>query len=1084
MIARRGRATRASVTVASLLSLPLSGGLVLLGVSCATGVSAQETSTQIEGIVADPGGKPVPNARITITHVPTGTTLQTESNAAGRFSTRGLRPGGPYRVRIEGAGYQPHVADDVYTQLGNPATLDVMLEPSELLAEISVSARAEKSVEIGVGVDFSAARVAATPTFQRDLKDVIRQDPKVVLDPTNFNSVRIAGESERYNSITIDGVRQSDDFGLNSNGYPTTRSPISLDAIDALSVQTAPYSVEYSGFQGGTINVVTKSGGNDFHGSAYYYHNSDGLAGHKIGDLPVTLSFDEKNYGASLGGPIIKDKLFFFGSYEKIKAIAPVPTGAGGAGFANSVTQVPLAVYNQIVGISRSVYNFDPLDTPSQLPETDEKALAKLDWQLTDRQRASFQYQYNNGNTVVQNNSSVSSASVGTPSNWYNRPIKQKVYTLQLFSSWTDALSTEFKAAKKDNTTGQVSLNGTNFAEFDVCVPTPGGSPAAPAFNSAAQACSNGTVFVGPDVSRHANLLTNNLETLKFKASYLAGAHTLTAGVERERLSVFNLFVPTSKGQYFFASIGDFQNRVASLLNYSNAITNNANDAAARFAYTTTALYAQDRWEGTPDFTATVGLRFERWRSSDVPLFNQTFDTLYGIPNTATLDGRSLVLPRLGFNWRLTDDTTIRGGAGLFGGGAPNVWIGNSFSNTGVITATQQITPTSPPALAAALQNVNGAQLPAAVLAAQTQLTGQGAVNALDPRFNIPSIYKLSFGIDRVADLTWLGDDWKFTTEVVLGGTRHGVLWQDLRLVRAGTAPDGRPIYKENDARPRSINDLVLTNTDVGSSLVWVIDALKAWNTRAGIIDLYAAYTYTDARDVNSGTSSTARSNWDSLAFADPNNPANATSNYETRHRFVVNFGWKKAFFGNYATAAGLFVERRSGQPFSYTFGSGTSVFGDPRQGARQHQLLYVPKDDSDYLVGGTLTQAAFDAYLAATGLDRYRGQIAPRNAFESPWWTSADVRLSQEIPGLFRGAKGVLSLDIINVANLLNNSWGRFAEVSFPYVWPVVNATIDAATGKYRYSSITPAGPQLPVYSLTPQVSVWRLNLGVRYQF
>ena len=439
----------------------------------------------------------------------------------------------------------------------------------------------------------------------------------------------------------------------------------------------------------------------------------------------------------------------------------------------------------------------------------------------------------------------------------------------------------------------------------------------------------------------------------------------------------------------------------------------------------------------------------------------------------------------------MTERTTVHGGAGAFGGGAPNVWISNSYSNTGVITASQQITPTSP--LAAALQNVNGAQLPAAVLAAQTQLSGSGSVNALDPNFKVPSVFKYSLGVDRVTDIKWLGDGWKLAAEAVFSDVRNGVLWRDLRLVQTGTAPDGRPIYgyRSTDpssgvgARPTSINDLLLTDTHSGSSLSLTTDAQKTWNTNYGRFDLFLAYAYTDSRDVNSGTSSTALSNWDSLALSDPNNPGVATSNYQTHHRFVVNFGWQKAFFPDLLTAAGVFVERRSGQPFSYTFANGTSVFGDPRQGARQHQLLYVPKDDSDYEVSGNLTQAQFDAFINASGLSRYRGRIAPRNTFSSPWWTSADLRLSQELPGLFKGAKGILSLDIINVANLLNNKWGRFQEVGFPYVWPVVNAKIDAATGKYQYSAINAAGPQVANYSLVvPQVSIWRMNLGIRYQF
>lgn len=1063
-------------------------------VACATALLAvpvrsfaQETTTEIGGVVADPDGAPVVAARVTITHLPTGTVATTLTNDAGYFTRPGLRPGGPYRVRIEADGYQPQVLDSVYTQLGNPAAVDALLEPTELLAEVAVSARREQLVEIGSGTEFAATQVAALPSLQRDLKDVIRLDPKVVLDPANLNAISVAGASTRYNTLTIDGVRQSDDFGLNANGYPTTRAPISLEAIDALAVQTAPYSLEYSGFQGGTINVVTKSGSNDFHGSAYAYYNSDALAGRRSGELPVRLSFEERNYGASLGGPILADRLFFFASYERTRSIAPVPVGAAGAGFPASVAAVPVATYDRIVALARSVYGFDPLATPHDLPETDTKALVKLDWQLADGQRAVIQYQYNDGNTVVQNNSNVAARSVGTPSDWYDRPIRQSVYTLQWFSSWSDALSTEFKAARKHNTTGQYAL-GAAYSEFDVCVPDGGGSTAVNQFRNGA--CATGTVYVGPDVFRHANQLTNDLDTLKLKATYLAGRHSLAVGVEREHLDVFDLFVPTSRGQYVFGSLDEFQARSARQLTYSNAVTNDVADAAARYAATNTGVYLQDRWQPTAEFAATAGVRFERWTSGDRPLLNAGFRARYGFDNTATLDGRGLTLPRVGFDWRLAERTTLRGGVGLFGGGAPNVWLANSYSATGVITATQVIDPGKP--LAAVLQGVDGARLPQAVLDAQRLLAGTGSVNALDPQFRLPSVYKYSVALERLADLGWLGRDWRLTGELIYTDTRDGVLWRDLRLAQTGIAPDGRPLYgyratdPAGGARSTSVNDLLLTNTDRGSSLVATLDAAKSWQTRAGRVDLAAAYAYTDARDVNPGTSSTALSNWDNVAASDPNHPGAATSNYGVRHRFVLNVAWQKAFVGSYLSSAVLYLERRSGQPFSYTFGNQSSVFGDPRQRARQRELFYVPKDAGDVeLAAGGPSWAELDAYIRANGLDRYRGQIVPRNAFSSPWWTSADLRLAQEVPGLFRGAKGVVSLDIINLANLLNSRWGRYAEVGFPYVWPVVNATINPVTGRYVYSALGGGGLAAPSYGLVvPQVSVWRMNLGLRYQF
>lgn len=1092
---RHSRSARLAAAVSSALAAPLGFGAaaVLASVAIVAPAHAQETTTQINGVVQTPEGQPIPDATVTITHVPSGTSRSTTANADGRFSASGLRPGGPYRVVVGGAGYQERTFDDVYTQLGQPVALNALLSATEVLADISVSATREAQlVDLGVGTQFGSRELETTASFSRDIKDLVRLDPKVTLDPANFNAISVAGASNRFNSLTIDGVRQNDDFGLNNNGYPTTRSPVSLDAVEAIAVQTAPYSVEYSGFSGGTINIVTKSGTNDFHGSVYGFYNSDAFAGNETKDRKLTLNFEEKNYGATFRGPIIKDKLFFALSYEQIDQVAPVTTGAAGGGFANPVNDVPLASYQQVVDIARNVYGFDPGETPTELDEEDKKAIAKIDWQINDDHRATFQYQYNDGNTVVQNNSSAAGRTVGTPSNWYNRPIEQNVYTVQLFSNWTPAFSTEFKAGRKQTETGQIPLKGLGISELIVC--TSG------AINTGGNGCTGGAVFVGPDQFRHANELKNDLDTYKLKGTYLLGNHAFTAGVEYEKLDIFNLFVATSRGQYLFPSIAAFQARNAGVFNYQNAFTNVAADGAAEFAYSNTSVYLQDRWEATPDLTLTYGVRHEWWSSDDLPNLNQGFLTRYGFDNRESLDGRKLTLPRFGFNWRINERTTAKGGIGLFGGGGPNVWISNSYSQDGVTVTSQQIrrpTTGTPTALQAILDNVQPGTIPTVVQNAQNLLRGNGSVNAIDPNFKIPSSWKYSFGIDRFQNLGWLGDDWLFRTELVYSDVKNAVVWRDLRLVQTGTAPDGRPIYgyratdpsSGTGSRPVSVNDLLLTNTSKGSSFVATFDVQKTWDTVAGSFDGYLGYTFTDAEEVNPGTSSTALSNWDNVPVADPNNPTLATSNYETRHRFVMTLNWRKAFFGDYQTTAGLFVERRSGQPFSYTFGNGTSVFGDPRQGARQRQLLYVPKDINDYEVAGGLTKEAFEAFIDANGLGKYRGQIAPRNGFNSPWWTSADLRISQEIPGLFpKGAKGVITFDIVNVANLINKDWGQFRQVAFPYVAPVVNAAINPATGKYVYSPIAnTAGnlPRTPNYDLrVPSVSVWRMNLGFRYQF
>jgi hypothetical protein len=468
-----------------------------------------------------------------------------------------------------------------------------------------------------------------------------------------------------------------------------------------------------------------------------------------------------------------------------------------------------------------------------------------------------------------------------------------------------------------------------------------------------------------------------------------------------------------------------------------------------------------------------------------LPPLNQNFVNRYGFDNQETFDGRELISPRVGLTWEVDDRTTISGGVGLFGGGSPNVWLSNSYSNTGVATSQISVNPMSPePLRSAVLTNIDGYEIP--VEAQQLLIAGDGPVNAIDPEFEIPSSWRWNLSGSRNFNLGPLGDDWRIGADFIYTKVRDAVLWRDLRLIATGTAPDGRPLYslRPGDTRTSATNDLLLTNTSEGSGLVSTLDISKTWQTRAGRFDLYFGYANQDIEDVNAGTSSTALSNWDNLATANINDPGLATSNYEIKHRFPLSLTWRKAFFGDHDTAVGLFVERRSGRPFSYTFGGSSSVFGDPRQGSRQRQLFYVPEDASEINLAGGLTWEALDAFIEQSGLAQYRGRIAPRNAFTSPWYTVADLRLSQELPAFFKDAKGIISLDIENLANLVNNDWGRLSQVSFPYVSPVVQVN-GITDGRYTYAPISgQTGPRTVVNSISALPSVWRIQLGIKFQF
>jgi hypothetical protein len=1099
MIDRR-HSVRVAAAVSSILSAPaIALGAGIAAVLAVPPAVAQETTSQLTGFVVGADGQPVTGATITIVHLPSGTTESTVTNASGQFSANGLRVGGPFRVTAQVEGMQDTVVEDLYTRLAERTSVTLVAQPIAQLTAVEVTGSSERDVAIGAASRYGAQEVRELPSISRDIKDVVRVDPKAWVDPTNSDALEVAGVNNRYNTITVDGVRQSDDFGLNNNGYPTQRSPLSVDAIEAVSVLSAPFSVEYSFFRGSTINMVTKSGTNEFTGSAYYYKGDDSLLGDQTKDTDVNLVFDEDIYGATFGGPIIKDKLFFFLAYEKLDRKAPQDIGATGSGFPVEVPGVSQADYDRIRQAGLDVYGYDVGETLASAPEEDEKILAKVDWNINDAHRATLSYQRTEGNELVVNttNNNPATGRLGAPSNWYDRAILMKTASLQLFSDWNEFFSTEFKFARKEVDTAQVSLFGTDFGEM--LITTTGG----------------GTVFVGSDEFRHANELSNDVDSLKLKGSFFLGDHTLTAGYEREMLDIFNVFVPRSQGQWVFTSIDNFEAQAAQSLSYGNAFSNDANDAAAAFGYDVDSVYFQDDWQVTTDFKIQAGVRIDMFSGDDEPVFNQNFTNRYGFNNQETLDGRDLFMPRIGFNWQWTPNTTVYGGWGLFGGGTPNVWISNSFSNDGVTVVRTDVSrsadPDNPNDLEDALNGVDGFDIPQDVLDASAAKRGDGPVNAIDPGFEVPSQYRWNLGVSHT--LPW---DIEMTADLIYSRVNDEVLWRDLRLAAVGTAPDGRPIYAQRaDGRSSSTQDLLLTNTDEGESTIWTVDFSKTWRTAAGRFDAYLGYGQQDVQDVNPGTSSTASSNWDNVAVSDPNDPGLETSNYQIEHRFTTSLAWRKAFFGDYETSIGLFGERRSGRPYSLTFGSGSPVWGDPRQGSRQRQLFYVPDGDVifeglcsagevnvvagcasvDSYSSGSAAAASFasdmDAFIREQGLEKYRGRIMPRNSRRSPWVTVLDLRVAQELP-IFKKTRGILTFDIENFANLLNSDWGQLRQVSFPYVAPVADANRisnggcpNGAPTCYVYRPRSGAtGPVKPFETISSLPSVWRIQLGFRIEF
>lgn len=1074
----------ASILRRHLSVLNVGTGALALAVASSWAIPAiaQQTTSSMTGQIVTAAGAPAAGAEVTIVHTPSGTRSVTSVNDQGRFQAGGLRVGGPYTVTITAPGTEAQVLEGIFISLGEPFALDLAL--GSQMEEIVVSGQRIAAKTVGVGTNFGSEQIANAPSIARDLKDIIRNDPKVFIDVTNSGAIQIAGSNGRYNSLTIDGVKQNDDFGLNNGGYPTQRSPLSIDAIDGLSVLTAPYDVEYSGFQGGTINVVTKSGTNDPHGSFYYYYGDDSLSGTKSGDRKNLISpYKETTWGGSLGGALVQDKLFFYVNYEKFKSQAPVVFGTSDSGLGNPIAGITSAQVAQIQNIAKTVYGYDPLGLAAgNLPEEDEKILTKLDWNINDDHRASFAYQRNVGNNIVDATSSTSSRFLSLQSNFYDRKQIMDSYSFQLFSDWTSDFSTEVKLARKEVESLRNPLNGLGFGEMRIATGTTG---------------TFGNVIIGPDLSSHSNYLTTTTDSAKVKGTYLLGDHKITGGWEYDKYDYYNLFLQRSLGYWEFASIADFQNRQARVFRYANAASGSADDAAANWAYSQHSFYLQDTWDVTPEFQVQAGLRYELYKTNDEPLLNQNFLNRYGFANNATLDGRDLWLPRVGITYEPLEGTTVRAGAGLFSGVGPAVWLSNNYSNDGVTQRAITITRAANSSAAdlALLNGVTG-QVPAAANGRLTAV-GEGFVNALDPNFKMPSSWKYSVSIDQEVDIPYLGDDWLFTAEAIYTEVKDAPFYRDLRLVQTGTAPDGRPVYGRRtftnapDNRGATGSDLVLTNTGSGDSLVLSAYFSKKWTSDYGDFDLSGGYAWQDVNDVGPGTSSVAGSNYEQYTTFDVGSDADGTSIYETKHRFTGSATYSVEYFDGYKTSFSLFGQAYSGKPYSYVYNCTAALnpFGDPacQNSTRSRQLMYVPTGANDPLVdwaasatgANGVTAAQVDDYIARNGLDKYRGTIVPRNSALSSWTRQVDAKFAQEIPSPIEGHKATFSLDILNLTNLIDSDWGRQQQIGFFHANRAMTA-VRVANGKYVLN-----GPLTdPQQTISNRNSVWKIQMGVKYEF
>jgi hypothetical protein len=1021
-------------------------------VSVSGAAFANETTSAIKGQITGPNGNPAPGTKITILHVPSGSVKTTEANDAGYFTAKGLRVGGPYKVIVDSDVYADQEFNNIILNIGNDYPVNAALEPQSSMEQIVVTGAPISSMSGGTGPasTFTLTDLENTPAINRDLKDIIRIDPRITIDDSR-GSINCGGGNPRYNSLTLDGVRMNDNFGLSSNGYPTIRAPFSFDSIEQVSAELAPFDVQYGGFTSCNINAVTKSGGNEVHGGIFYDFTSDSFKGDEIeGEDVDNGNYTEKRYGFNVGLPLIEDKLFLFTSYEKLEGVQQFNYDGLSSG---SVTADDIA---RITSVAQSIYGYDVGGMPSSMPVEDEKILVKLDWNINEDHRANLIYNYNDGNTVSQ--SDTGSSRVSLSNHFYDQSAEFTSIIGSVYSDWSDDFSTEVRIGKSELDATVQSLDAaSSFGEMQI------------------RTEDGGTVYIGPDDSRQSNDLDYDTTTFKVAGTYYLDQHTITAGYEFEELDVFNLFVQHTEGEYRFNSIDDFEDGLANRIYYNNAAaTNNPNDAAASFSYAQHTFYVQDEYAFTDlDANITFGLRYDKYTSDDVPNFNQNFTDRYGYSNQSTFDGIDLLQPRVGFQWYATDELEVRAGVGLFSGGNPNVWLSNSYSNDGI---TNIGTFRSPVDLFNT-PNVNGGapgfEVPQDMFdeVANTVIgSGDSATNAVDPDFEIPSEWKYSIGATYTTE-----NEYVISLDYLYSKKKDAALMRDIALQDTGeTTFDGRPIYDSIEGRS---GEYLLTNVsgDSGDSSVISLAVSKMFDNG---VSVNFGYAYTDSDDVNPMTSSVAGSNYGNIALTDPGNPGVASSDYEIPHRFTMTLGYSHEFVDGFATRFNLYGEAYKGLPYSYTFDGSDSNFGDSNwNGSRQ--LLYVPLENDPNVVYDMSADEinAFNDFIASNGLER--GEITGRNAENSDWFVKFNFKVTQELPGFMEGHKGEAFFVIDNLTNLLNDDWGVLKKGPFVGA-SMIKTTIDEQ-GRYVYSGFNENNANTSVQS---DASLWQMRVGVRYTF
>lgn len=1077
---------------------------------CSTGVFAQGiTTASFIGLVKDNRG-PIPGATVTAIHVPSGTKYVTATRPDGRYNLPNVRVGGPYTIRISFVGLNDYIQNNLVTTLGQELRVDATLaEATTALKEVIVTAGQNKVFDesrTGARETITRAQIDRLPTVNRSLQDFTRLTPSA-------NGSSFGGRSSTYNNVTVDGALFNNSFGLASNlGGQTNSQPISLDAIEQIQVDIAPYDVRQGFFTGAGVNTVVRSGTNDFRGTIYGFTRGVSLTGYHAGlnDIAKT-PFTYNQRGASIGGPIIKNKLFLFASGEQERSSLPGTTytaAQAGQTAGGTVSQADAATLNSISNYLQTKYNYNPGPYQGYNYHTySDKATVKLDWNINDKNTLSAKYFYlKSYREVAASNSGITNSGIG-----FGTSRAANATTLPFFGSGYQINNNfnigiiELNSHISNTVSNKLTFGYSALRDYRNVL----GSSSIPMVDigNGVGSTSLLTSF-GYELYSAGNLLYTNTAQLSDDFTFFLGKHEIVVGTSNQSNKYKNGFAPDYNGLYTFNSASDFlNNQPAAAYTVRNSALPDGSFPYANLSSYNLSLYAQDRYNISENFKLTYGIRadygfFPITAQQNPNVAALTFQQGIKLDVSHLPKNQILLSPRVGFNWDVNGDkmTQVRGGTGIFTGLVPYVWISNQLSNNGVLfgsyTVTKAATPTDPRLLFNPDPNANR---PAAGTA---QANTSYEVDATSRDFKYPQIFRTNLAVDQKLPFDIIG-----TIEAAYTKDINAIYHQNIALSNTYTTLPGvegqiqytaKTMFTGNTVTNPSINPAIyMSNTNRGYS--YFITGQLQKNFTNG---LYAniAYTYTKSKDVNDG-GSTASTIWSSRpVVGDPNSTALSNSSYVQPNRVIASLSYKKDYFKHASTSIGIFFEAANNGAISYI------TSGDPNLDGATNDLMYIPKNQTDLTLVKDYTAdprttaqiwAQLDAYIKQDPyLSKHRGEYAERNGAILPYFKRADLNITQDFYiDLKNGKRNTLeiSFNMINLGNFLNPNWGLYQTTYNGFTSGTISllkyAGLDATTGKATYSfPFQDKTNLIPVTtsfrSSTSLGTTWQAQLGLRYIF